>query len=116
MLNSVKRIHGGLGKNLKLYWYALHDDRTPRSAKLLLAAAALYAVWPVDILPDWLPLVGLLDDVAVVSGLMALAKRHIPQEVVDDYEARHARPRGWRRLVPRRRAKVRRVRVDDDWE
>ena len=57
----------GLGEHfytLKAVW---RDPRTPWYAKAVLAATAAYLVWPIDLIPDFLPVVGYLDDILVAA-------------------------------------------------
>jgi uncharacterized membrane protein YkvA (DUF1232 family) len=63
-------------------WFAARDDRTPWYAKLLVAAVVAYAVSPIDLIPDFIPVLGLLDDLLVVPLGVALALRMIPAEVM----------------------------------
>jgi uncharacterized membrane protein YkvA (DUF1232 family) len=59
-------------------WFAARDDRTPWYAKLLVAAVVAYAVSPVDLIPDFIPVLGLLDDLLLIPLGVALAVRLIP--------------------------------------
>lgn len=59
----------------------LKHPRTPRRAKWLFAAALAYAASPIDLIPDWIPVLGHLDDVVVVPLLLWLAWRQVPPEV-----------------------------------
>ncbi|MFQ3586296.1 MAG: DUF1232 domain-containing protein [Fimbriimonadaceae bacterium] len=54
---------------------ALFDRECPGPARLAAAAGLLYAVFPFDLAPDAVPVLGWIDDVAVVSVLLALASR-----------------------------------------
>jgi uncharacterized membrane protein YkvA (DUF1232 family) len=63
-------------------WFAARDDRTPWYAKLLVAAVVAYAVSPIDLIPDFIPVLGLLDDLLVVPLGVVLALRMIPAEVM----------------------------------
>jgi uncharacterized membrane protein YkvA (DUF1232 family) len=63
-------------------WFAARDDRTPRHAKLLAAAVVAYAVSPVDLIPDFIPVLGLLDDLVLVPLGVAAVLRMIPDEVM----------------------------------
>jgi uncharacterized membrane protein YkvA (DUF1232 family) len=60
------------------------DPRVPLSRKALLALAAAYVASPVDVLPDRLPLVGALDDVAVVVLAVDLFLEGLPAGLVDE--------------------------------
>lgn len=74
--------------------FILRDPRTPARSKWLLGAALGYFVLPFDLLPDWLPVIGQLDDVVIVGGLLYLAYRTLPPDVLADARARA------RRLLP----------------
>lgn len=71
--------------------YALTDRRTPDRARWVAALALLYALSPVDLLPDLTPLLGYGDDVVVVPTLLALAARGLPLPVLNSARARSAR-------------------------
>ena len=72
-------------RELNTYQLVLKDTRTPRAAKLLLEMAVGYALLPFDLIPDFIPVIGHLDDAIIVPGLVWLALRQIPAEVVADY-------------------------------
>jgi uncharacterized membrane protein YkvA (DUF1232 family) len=66
---------------------ARHPD-TPWYARLLIAAVVVYALTPVDLVPDFIPVFGLIDDLIFVSLAVALAARFVPKAVLDDCRAR----------------------------
>ncbi len=66
-----------------LYLAARHPD-TPWFARALAAAVAAYALNPVDLIPDFVPVLGYLDDLILVPAGIALAVRLIPAEVLAD--------------------------------
>ena len=73
-------------QQLKVETYALYlayrDPRTPWYAKLLAAGVAAYAVSPIDLIPDFIPVLGILDDLVIVSLGAALAVKMVPKEVM----------------------------------
>jgi uncharacterized membrane protein YkvA (DUF1232 family) len=75
---AVKRIR----REVRVWSLVLKDPRTPRVSKLLLGAALAYLVSPVDLVPDFIPVLGQLDDLVIVRGLVWLAMRSIPRDVM----------------------------------
>lgn len=62
----------------------MRDPRTPWLAKGLLGVAVAYTLSPVDLIPDFVPVLGHLDDLLVVPALVWLATRMIPAQVLRD--------------------------------
>jgi uncharacterized membrane protein YkvA (DUF1232 family) len=58
------------------------DPRVPRRAKVVVALAGLWLLSPVDLLPEFLPVIGPLDDVVVVALALRYAARQVPREVL----------------------------------
>ncbi|OGK12296.1 MAG: hypothetical protein A2W80_04695 [Candidatus Riflebacteria bacterium GWC2_50_8] len=56
------------------------SDETPLSAKILLVSAVAYFLWPFDLIPDFIPIIGYLDDLIIVPFLIWLAFRQIEAE------------------------------------
>lgn len=76
------------------------DPRVPRRAKVAVAIAALWVLSPIDLIPEFLPVIGPLDDVIVVALALRYAARQVPRAVL--FEAWPAEPRILERLVPER--------------
>lgn len=74
------------------------DARVPRRAKLAVGFAGLWVLSPIDLIPEFLPIIGPLDDVVVVALALRYAARRVPREVL--FEAWPAEPRLLERLVP----------------
>ena len=77
------------------------DPRVPRRAKLAIAFAGLWVISPIDLIPEFLPVIGPLDDIVVVTLAFRYAARQIPTEVL--YDAWPADPDLLRRLLGARR-------------
>lgn len=80
----ARRLRG----ELQVLSLAASDPRTPRAARWLIAAAIAYALSPIDLIPDFIPVLGMLDELIVLPLLLALAIRLIPPEVTADCRQR----------------------------
>ena len=73
-------------QKVKVGTYALYlayrDPRTPWYAKLLAAGVVAYAASPIDLIPDFIPILGILDDLVIVPLGAALAIKMVPKEVM----------------------------------
>lgn len=78
---------------------AARDPRTPLSAKLVAGATAAYALSPIDLIPDFVPVLGLVDDLLLVPAGIWLALRLIPPGLMAEYRIAAAAMAG--RLVSR---------------
>ena len=58
------------------------DPRVPRRAKLAVALAGLWVLSPIDLIPEFLPVIGPLDDVVVVALALRYAARQVPREIL----------------------------------
>ena len=76
------------------------DPRVPRRAKIAVAFGALWVLAPVDLIPEFLPVIGPLDDVIVVAVALRYAARRVPRDVL--FEAWPAEERLLERLLGRR--------------
>ena len=70
-------------RQMTFYRLLLRDHRTPTSSKILLGAALGYAIWPLGLVPDFIPVVGYVDDILIVPTLVCIAVRRVPDHVVD---------------------------------
>lgn len=69
-------------------WIAARDPRTPRLAKITAAAVAAYALSPIDLIPDFVPVLGYLDDVILVPLGIVLMLRLIPDALIVEFRHR----------------------------
>lgn len=77
-------------------WLAVRDPRTPFFAKLVGVLVAAYALSPIDLIPDFMPVLGLLDDVVLIPAGVWLFARLVPPALLAEHrataEAAAARP------------------------
>lgn len=66
---------------LRYYRALAADPRTPRISKWLIGIAIVYLVSPIDLIPDLIPVLGQLDDLIIVPGLIGIAILMIPEDV-----------------------------------
>ena len=66
-----------------MLWFARRHPDTPWLAKLLCLLTVAYALSPIDLVPDFVPVLGYLDDVILLPGMIWLAVRMLPRHVVD---------------------------------
>lgn len=85
VFGNIKRLTFKLKKEIKLYRLVLKDDRTPLIAKVLLWMAIGYLLLPFDIIPDFIPVLGQIDDFIIVPALIYAALLIIPKNLIEEY-------------------------------
>lgn len=78
----LREVAQRLKTEFNAYRLALRHPKTPWIAKVLLGLALGYAMLPFDLIPDFIPVIGHLDDLVIIPGLVYLALRLIPNEVM----------------------------------
>jgi uncharacterized membrane protein YkvA (DUF1232 family) len=92
MWKACKQFGKTLKRELELYQRVLKDSRTPRLAKIFLGLAIGYLLLPFDLIPDFIPVLGQLDDILIVPGLFYLARRLIPKELIEEHRKQMSQP------------------------
>lgn len=82
MLNKLKSFGKQLKRELAVYRLVLKHPQTPWMAKLFLGLAVGYLLLPFDLIPDFIPVIGQLDDVVLVPLLLYIALLFIPQWII----------------------------------
>ena len=82
ILSSLKQRAKELKQFTLVAYYAARDPRTPTFVRLLALLVAAYALSPVDLIPDFIPVLGYLDDLILVPLGLALVIRLLPESVL----------------------------------
>jgi uncharacterized membrane protein YkvA (DUF1232 family) len=69
-------------------WLVARDPRTPWAARLLCLLIAAYALSPIDLIPDFIPVLGLLDDALLIPAGLWIVTRLLPAGLIDEHRAR----------------------------
>lgn len=80
-----------LKRDVIAVWIAARDPRVPRSVKLLALAVAAYALSPMDLVPDFIPVLGYLDDLIIVPLGILLVVKLMPPPLMAEFRAEAAR-------------------------
>ena len=87
MADGLKNWANGIKRDVHALYLASHDPRVPWYAKLLAVAVVGYALSPIDLIPDFIPVLGYLDDLIIVPLGILLVIRLIPPEVMADHRS-----------------------------
>ena len=87
VLQRLKEWARSLKRDVVALWLAARDPRTPWLAKAVAAAIAAYALSPIDLIPDFIPVLGYLDDLVLVPLGIMLAIRLVPPHLMAEFRA-----------------------------
>lgn len=103
---SLKEKAAKLKKDVPAVFLALKHKKTPWYAKIIAATVVVYALSPIDLIPDFIPVLGFLDDLVILPGLVALTVKLIPHEVFAECRERSeelwgdGKPTKWYYAIP----------------
>jgi uncharacterized membrane protein YkvA (DUF1232 family) len=86
-MERLKAWARALKRDVVALWLAARDPRTPLAAKLLAGVVAAYALSPIDLIPDFIPVLGYLDDLLLVPAGIWLVVRLIPAKLLAEFRA-----------------------------
>ena len=87
LLSGLKQRAHRLKSETLALWLAARHPGTPWYAKLLVAGIVAYALSPIDLIPDFVPVLGYLDDLILIPLGIVLAVRMIPRPILDECRA-----------------------------
>ena len=88
MKNRLRKLAHVFREEAVVYKSVMADPRCPRVSRWLLGCAVAYALSPIDLIPDFIPVIGHLDDLLIVPLLVYLAVRMIPRELIAEHRLR----------------------------
>lgn len=95
-----------LKREIPAVYLALKRRETPLIAKILAAITIAYALSPIDLIPDFIPFLGALDDLLLLPILTALTIRFIPQHIIEECRIesenlwKNGKPKRWFYAIP----------------
>lgn len=95
-----------LKTDIPAVFLCLKSKDTPLAAKLLAAITIAYALSPIDLIPDFIPVLGYLDDMIILPALITLTVRHIPDETFIRFRIEaegmweNGKPKKWYYAIP----------------
>lgn len=106
IFTKLKKRARQLKCDIPAVFIALKRKDTPLSAKILAAITVAYALSPIDLIPDFIPVLGYLDDIILLPALVALTMRLIPREVIEQCRSdaaglwENGKPKKWYFALP----------------
>ena len=101
MFKRIKAWAKNLKKQIIILYLAYKDKRVPLYAKIFTACVVAYAFNPIDLIPDFIPILGYLDDVILLPIGILIALKMIPKDVIADCEVKakemmnNKKPKNW---------------------
>lgn len=97
-------------KNLKTdipaVFFAIRHEKTPLPAKILGGITIIYALSPIDLIPDFIPILGYIDDLIILPLLVALTIKFISKDILDECRTKssllwaNGKPKKWYYALP----------------
>jgi uncharacterized membrane protein YkvA (DUF1232 family) len=94
LFDGAKKWAREIKRDIAALWIAARDARTPFVAKVAAACVAAYALSPVDLIPDFVPVLGYLDDLLIVPIGILLAVKLIPPPLMAEFRLEASRRQG----------------------
>lgn len=102
-MQRLKNWAATLKREVMALWFACRDPRTPWYAKALAMLIVAYALSPIDLIPDFIPVLGYLDDLILLPVGIYLVLKLVPAQAMADarakaqswIESRQPKPRNW---------------------
>jgi len=103
---NIKEISKQLKSKITVVFLAYKRTDTPLLAKIIIAITIGYALSPIDLIPDFIPILGYLDDIIILPLLIALSIKLIPLNILQECEVqaidlwKNGKPKKWYYAIP----------------
>ena len=87
MFERIRKWAAALRRDVAALILAVRDPRTPLAARVIAALVVAYALSPIDLIPDFVPVLGYFDDLIIVPLGLALVLRLVPAALMAEYRA-----------------------------
>lgn len=87
-MSRIRKWAATMKQQTLVVYFAARDPRTPWFARLLALGVAAYALSPIDLIPDFIPVIGYLDDLVIVPLGLLCVLRMIPSEILSSARAK----------------------------
>ncbi len=84
LFEKIKNKAQKLKKEIKTLYFAYKNPKTPILPKLIIIFTIGYAMSPIDLIPDFIPVIGYLDDLIILPALIALSIKLIPKDIIEN--------------------------------
>ena len=86
MFNKLKKKAEQITQNMSILYIAYKRKDVPMIAKIMIIIAIVYALSPIDLIPDFIPILGYLDDLIILPILIYISIKIIPQSILKECE------------------------------
>ena len=83
IISKLKEKAKKLKKKILVLYYAYQDPKLPLLPKLVIISTVAYALSPIDLIPDFIPVIGYLDDLIILPLLISLSLKLIPKDIME---------------------------------
>lgn len=103
---NLKKRANEIKINIPAIYLALREKETPFLAKVLATITVVYALSPIDLIPDFIPVLGYLDDLIILPALIACTVKLIPKDILENCRLRsqnlweNGKPKKWYYAIP----------------
>ena len=88
MWRALREWAARLKRDTVTIWFACRDNRTPLGTRVLALLLVAYALSPIDLIPDFIPIIGYLDELILLPAGLWILLRSIPEQILSDCRAK----------------------------